>query len=318
MAARVRRALGDVARGIAVAVRARPGLALGAAAAVFALSILLPPADFWNHSLPLRCGKDDRTWWPAFTARCDQSQVWVRLAKAGPASHHGAEMAARVRRALGDVARGIAVGVRARTGLMLGAAAAVFALSILLPPALLSVARKPVDYFTFNPWLKRLPEYLASDVPREQKIAKLPDLALFWFSADSPFGGTEWGYAVDVRDLGRLLLTALLFGLYFALWRQRRARVAAAGWSARAARSGGVAGALASGLGLSTGPCSVMGCGAPVLPVVGLAFVGLSSTTLAVLSRLSTTLSTVLILGLLAAVVGLGGSVGRSERPAGL
>ena len=44
MAARVRRALGDVARGIAVAVRARPGLVLGAAAAVFALSILLPPA----------------------------------------------------------------------------------------------------------------------------------------------------------------------------------------------------------------------------------------------------------------------------------
>ena len=223
-------------------------------------------------------------------------------------------MAARVRRALGDVARGIAAGVRARTGLLLGAAAALFALSILLPPALLSVARKPVDYFTFNPWLKRLPEYLASDVPREQKIARLPDLALFWFSADSPFGGTEWGYAVDVRDLGRLLLTALLFGLYFALWRQRRV----AGGSTRAARSGGVAGALMSVLGLSTGPCSVMGCGAPVLPVVGLAFVGLSSTTLAVLSRLSTTLSTALILGLLAAVVGLGGRVGRSERRAGL
>ena len=240
------------------------------------------------------------------------------LPRCAPGSHDDAEMAARVRRALGDVARGIVVAVRARPGLVLGAAAAVFALSILLPLALLSVARKPVDYFTFNPWLKRLPEYLASDVPREQKIAKLPDLALFWFSADSPFGGTEWGYAVDVRDLGRLLLTALLFGLYFALWRQRRARVAAAGWSARAARSGGVAGALASVLGLSTGPCSVMGCGAPVLPVVGLAFVGLSSTTLAVLSRLSTTLSTVLILGLLAAVVGLGGSVGRSERRAGL
>ena len=227
-------------------------------------------------------------------------------------------MAARVTRALGDVARGTAVAVRARPGLVLGTAAAVFALSILLPPALLSVARKPADYFTFNPWLQRLPEYLASDVPREQKLAKLPDLALFWFSADSPFGGTEWGYAVDVRDLGRLLLTALLFGLYFALWRQRRARVVVAGWSARTARSGGVAGALVSVLGLSTGPCSVMGCGAPVLPVVGLAFVGLSSTTLAVLSRLSTTLSTVLILGLFAAVVALGGSVGRSERRAGL
>ena len=220
-------------------------------------------------------------------------------------------------RAVGDAGRGIAAAVRAQPGLVLGAAAAVFALSILLPPALLSVARKPADYFMFNPWLKRLPDYLASDVPARQKIAKLPDLALFWFSADSPFG-TEWGYAVDVRDLGRLLVTALLFGLYFALWRQRRTRAAAAGWSARAARSGGVAGALASVLGLSTGPCSVMGCGAPVLPVVGLAFAGLSSTTLAVLSWLSTTLSTVLILGLIAAVVGLGVSVGRSERRAGL
>jgi hypothetical protein len=165
---------------------------------------------------------------------------------------------------------------------------------------------------------ERLPEYLASDVPSRQKIAKLPDLALFWFSADSPFGGTEWGYAVDVRDLGRLLMTALLVGLYVVLWRQRRVRIAVTGWSARSARSVGTAGALVSVLGLSTGPCSVMGCGAPVLPVVGLAFVGLSSTTLTVLSRVSTALSTVLVLGLLAVVVGLGGSVGRSERRAGL
>ena len=219
-------------------------------------------------------------------------------------------MRAWLGQAIGDTGRGIGVAVRAQPGVLLGAATAVFALSILLPPALLSVARKPVDYFTFNPWLKRLPEYVASDVPPGQKLAKLPDLALFWFSADSPFGGTEWGYAVDVRDLGRLLLTSLLFGLYVAPWRDRHRRAVAAGRLTRATRSGGVAGAL-SVVGLSTGPCSVMGCGAPVLPVVGLAFVGLSSTTLTVLSQMSRTASAVLVVVLLLAVVVLGRDAGR-------
>lgn len=225
----------------------------------------------------------------------------------------GPAMRARIGRVIGDAGQGIAAAVRAQPGVLLGAAAAVFALSILLPPALLSVARKPVDYFTFNPWLRRLPEYLASDVPLGQKLAKLPDLALFWFSADSPFGGTEWGYAVDVGDVGRLLITSLLVGIYFALWRQRRQR-GRMGWPARAARSGGVAGALVSVVGLSTGPCSVMGCGAPVLPVVGLAFVGLSSTTLAVLSRLSTTLTTALLVVLIGAVSLLAWNAGQSRR----
>ena len=51
------------------------------------------------------------------------------------------------------------------------------------------------------------------------------------------------------------------------------------GWTGENSRRFGIAGALMSILGLSTGPCSVMGCGAPVLPVIGLAFVGLSSGT---------------------------------------
>jgi hypothetical protein len=223
-------------------------------------------------------------------------------------------MVSGLARAIGDTARGTAAAARARPGLGLGAAATVFALSILLPPVLLSLARAPVDYFTFNPWLKRLPEYLASDVPRAEKLTRLPDLALFWFSADSPFGGTEWGYAVDVRDLGRLLLTSLLFGLYVALWRDRHRRAVAAGRPPGATRSGGVAGALLSVVGLSTGPCSVMGCGAPVLPVVGLAFVGLSSTTLTVLSQMSRTASAALVVVLLLAVVVLGRDAGR-RRP---
>ena len=218
---------------------------------------------------------------------------------------------------IGAALRGMRAALAARPGVFWAVTAAVAALNVFVPVAVLSVARKPVDFFTFNPWLKRLPEYLASDVPPGHKLAKLPDLALFWFSADSPFGGTEWGYAVDVRDLGRLLITSLLVGLYFALWRQRRPR-AESGWTARATRSGGVAGALVSVVGLSTGPCSVMGCGAPVLPVVGLAFVGLSSTTLTMLSRLSTTLTTALLVVLIGAVVALASGAGKRLPRRGL
>ena len=194
----------------------------------------------------------------------------------------------------------IARAVRARPGLVGGITLAVVALSVLVPPLVLSVARKPVDYFTFNPWLKLLPDYLASpQTPWAVKLGKLPDLALFWFSSDSPFGGVEWGFAVDVRDVGRMLLTGLLFGIYFALWAERRAaRVLVAGRGTAAAPAGGIAGMLTGVAGLSTGPCSVMGCGAPMLPVVGLAFTGLSSGTLALLAGVSRAM-TLAVLGLL-------------------
>ena len=55
----------------------------------------------------------------------------------------------------------------------------------------------------------------------------------------------------------------------------------------RAAGQAGVAGALTSILGFSTAPCSVMGCGVPVLPVIGLAFTGLSSGALAFFASFS-------------------------------
>jgi hypothetical protein len=172
-----------------------------------------------------------------------------------------------------------------------------FALHLLLPLLVLSLFRKPWDYFTFNPWLWKLPQYLASSaVPMQRKLEFLPNLALFWFSADSPYGGVEWGFAVDVRGLARIIFTSLLLGAYVALWVACRSRPPRGGWGARASRHGGLGGALASVLGLSTGPCSVMGCGAPVLPVVALAFTGLSSGTLAWLAQLSS-LATAAVLG---------------------
>ena len=215
------------------------------------------------------------------------------------------------------VVRGILGAIRGHPGVFLAVAATVVVLSILGPPAVLSVARRPVDYFTFNPWLKLLPAYVVSpNVPLGVKIDKLPDLALFWFSSDSPYGGVEWGFAVDVTDLARILLLAGLFGAYFALLARRREGVGAGGAGVSATRRGGVAGMLTSVVGLSTGPCSVMGCGAPVIPVVGLAFAGLSSGTLVFLASLSRVTTLLVFVALVVAVGVLGWRTGERGAPA--
>jgi hypothetical protein len=212
---------------------------------------------------------------------------------------------------VGRAARGIVGALRHHPGLGTGVALAVVALSILGPPAVLSVARQPVDYFTVNPWLSRLPDYLLSaDVSWSQKAEKLPALALFWFSSDSAYGGIDWGFAVDVTDLARILLTGVLFGAYFALLACRPERAAAGIPRRPATGRGGLAGMLTSVVGLSTGPCSVMGCGAPVIPVVGLAFAGLSSGTLALLASLSRVTTALVLAGLIGAVAYLGWRAG--------
>jgi len=203
-------------------------------------------------------------------------------------------------RALAGAVRGIGAAVRGRLAVFGTAVAGVLAVSVLLPPLVLSLARKPCDYFTLNPWLASLPHYLVSaDVPLGQKAAFLPNLALLWFSSDSPWG-VEWGVAVTVADLLRFLAVALLFGAYLALWVEVRDRIGRAGWPAPTSRQGGLAAALAGVLGFSTGSCSVMGCGAPVMPVVGLAFTGLASGTIKLLSAVSAiaTAAVVLVLSL--------------------
>jgi len=216
------------------------------------------------------------------------------------------------RGAIGATARGIGRAVRVRWGAVMLTAAAVLALDVLLPPLLLSVVRTPWTYFTFNPWLKRAPEYLVSDRPWGEKLDFVSRVALFWFSADGPYGQPEWGFAVDAADVARFVVTALLIGVYVALWLERRAAGARVG----AGRSGGAVGAVASVVGLSTGPCSVVGCGAPVLPVVGLAFAGLSSTTLALLSQASRVSAIAVIVALLMAIAWLGWQAGRVPRRA--
>ena len=214
---------------------------------------------------------------------------------------------------MGESLRGMWAALAAHPGIFASVMLAVAALNILAPVAILSAVRKPLDFYTFNPWLKRLPEYLASDeAALGEKLAKLPDLALFWFSAGSSYGGAEWGFAVDVTDLGRILLISALFGLYFALWRRYRDL---ASTKAEALHRGGLAGAAATVFGVSTGACSVSGCGAPVLPVLGLAFVGLESGTLHFLAQSSRFATPALFAVVLLAVGYLGWKVTLATLP---
>ncbi len=206
--------------------------------------------------------------------------------------------------------RGIGAAVRSRPRLFAAVALGIFALDILVPPLVLSLARKPVSAFTINPWLPALPDYLASGSGSlGERLDKAWGLALFWFSADGSFG-IEWGFAVTTADLARFVFMSLLVAAYFALWMERRAALPAAPWGHRAGGSGGVLGALGGIFGLSTGGCTVMGCGAPVLPVIGLAFAGLSSTTIKWMSELSTIGTSVVLIGLVSAVGWLGWRTG--------
>jgi hypothetical protein len=231
---------------------------------------------------------------------------------ATPAAGEPAWRADSVWQAAMRIGRGIAAGVRARSGLFLAVAAGIFALQVLLPPVVLSAARRPVDYFTFNPWLPELPRFLAAgEVSWQRKLDFLPGLALFWFSADSPYGGTDWGFAVTVSDLLRFILMALLFAAFFALLAHCAREARSGHLDPGLGRKGGAVGVFASALGFSTGGCSVVGCGAPVLPVVGLAFVGLSSGTLAVLAQLSRVATAFVLVAAALGVIYLGWRIGK-------
>src|SRR5438552_10938382 len=91
---------------------------------------------------------------------------------------------------VGEALRGAWTALAAHPIVFASVTLAVAALNVVAPVAILSAVRKPFDFYTFNPWLKRLPEYFASDdAPLVEKLAKLPDLALFWVSAGSTYGG---------------------------------------------------------------------------------------------------------------------------------
>jgi hypothetical protein len=216
-------------------------------------------------------------------------------------------------RSVGKTFRGIGTALRARPKILLLAAAAVAVFNFGAPIAILSIAKRPPNFATFNPWLPRLPQYLASDAPWEKKVAFVSDMAIGWISADD---GTEveWGVVLDVPTLGRILLTSLVFGTYFALWSYRKRTQQACGLGAKAARPAGVAGAVTSVFGLTTGPCTLAGCGVPVLPIVGVAFTGLSSGQMTLLTTLSRVSYAVVLVAMGIAVLWLGYRVGSGPK----
>lgn len=221
-----------------------------------------------------------------------------------------AAIARRVRgivAAIAQTLRGTGAAVRARARIVGLVAAAVFLFSLAAPVAVLSLARKPPDSYSVNAWLSRLPDYLASSDPWSQKLSFLSGMAIAWVSADNPGEGVEWSFVVDVPTLFRVAAASLIFGTYFALWSYRRRQGAAC---FPAARPAGIAGAVTSVVGLGTGPCTLAGCGAPVLPVVGLAFTGLSSGTLALFSAVSSIGFAVILTGMGAAIAWLGWNAG--------
>ena len=216
---------------------------------------------------------------------------------------------------------GVVAAIRARPKVFGAVALGVFVLTLLLPVVVLSLARGPFTHVTLNPWLSRLPEWLASsEVPLTRKLEFLSDLALAWVIANNPGGEVEWGFIVDVPSLARFIFTSLLFGAYFALWLYRRDQLRHRGWGMKVGQTGGVAGALTSVLGVSTNACSVMGCGVPILPVVGLALTGVSSGMLAFLGELARVGTAVLLFAMTVGVawlgwlVSVGMEVGRPSR----
>lgn len=210
--------------------------------------------------------------------------------------------------------RGVMTAVRARPKVFLAVALGVCVFNLVAPVVVLSIARKPVQHVTINPWLSRLPEYLASsDVPLRRKLEFLSSLALFWFTAENPMG-VEWGFVVDVPAVVRIIFTSVLFGAYFALWFHRRDQLRHCGWTMSASRQGGVAGAVTSVLGLSAGPCSVAGCGMPLLPVLGLAFTGLPTETLKLFKEASRVATAVVLVAMTLGVAWLGWLVSATPK----
>ena len=95
---------------------------------------------------------------------------------------------------VGRTYRGVAAAIRSRRKIFWAVAIGVFALSLLLPVVVLSLAREPFNHITLNPWLSRLPEWLVyGDDPLTRTLEFLSDFAIAWVIANNAGGEVEWG-----------------------------------------------------------------------------------------------------------------------------
>lgn len=225
-------------------------------------------------------------------------------------------MPLRLMRAVTATIRGFGLALRDRARIFAGVAFGVFALDLLLPVLVLSLARGRFNHVAINPWLARLPEWLrTSDVSLIRKLEFLSDMALAWVLGNNPMGEGEWGFIVDVPSLARFIFMALLFGVYFALWFYGRDQLSRETWGAKtAARYGGAAGALLAVVGFSTNACRLLEGGVPVLPVVALALTGASSATLTFLAGLARVGTALVLLTAALGVAWLGWLVGTGAQ----
>src|SRR5256712_7147711 len=127
------------------------------------------------------------------------------------------------RQGLVTVLRASARAIRARAGIFALIVAGVVAMNLVLPPFVLSVVRKPYDYFSINPWLHNVPSWLRSgEATAGRKVEFLWNAAVLWFVASGQYDAPEWGFTATVRDIARWILMGVLFWTYSTLWLERR------------------------------------------------------------------------------------------------
>src|SRR5256885_15557856 len=116
--------------------------------------------------------------------------------------------------------------IRRRAGVFVLVVAAIAALNLVLPPLVLSVARKPYDYFSINPWLHNLPSWLASgEATASRKVDFVWNVAVLWVVASGGDDAGGGGVSVTGADVRRRGLMGVVFAASLSLWVERRPRL---------------------------------------------------------------------------------------------
>src|SRR2546430_17274600 len=102
--------------------------------------------------------------------------------------------------------------IRRRAVVFVLVVAAIAALNLVLPPLVLSVARKPYDYFSINPWLHNLPSWLASgEATASRKVDFLWNAAVLWVVASGGDDAAEGGVSGTGAGVGPWALVGVAF-----------------------------------------------------------------------------------------------------------
>src|SRR5207245_9508684 len=168
---------------------------------------------------PSRAGRSDYGTWAGEKARW-----WGHRKRGSPI--RGSCGLFMDRQELVRVLRAPARAIRGRAGIFVLIVAGVVAMNLVLPPFVLSVVRKPYDYFSINPWLHNVPSWLASgEATASRKVDFVWNVAVLWFVASGEYDAAEWGFTVTVADIARWALMGVLFGACVTLCLERRTQL---------------------------------------------------------------------------------------------